>query len=316
MKKIHHLIAITFLVLLCCTTLFSCAEREEDGSGISYFSFTDSSNYTVTLRNKPQRVAVLFSSLADLWQIAGGNVAITVGESVERKICGADVLLVDAGAGKTIDTERLISYQPDFVIGSLDIVAHQRVAQVLRDADICVALFRVEQFSDYLKTLDIMTDITGQKARYEQYGVQIQQKIDALLHNTPDDSKTKILFVRAGTSARATKAKTAKEHFACQMLNELGAYNIAENAPILLDGLSIEEILRENPTHIFITTMGNAADATAYMMELLQSDVWQGLDAVKSENVHFLSKELFQFKPNARWYEAYLTLAEILYETE
>ena len=44
----------------------------------------------------------------------------------------------------------------------------------------------------------------------------------------------------------ATKAKTADENFVCKMLNELGTYNIAENAPILLDGLSLSLI------HIYI----------------------------------------------------------------
>ena len=39
-------------------------------------------------------------------------------------------------------------------------------------------------------------------------------------------------------------------------VKELGTYNIAENAPVLLDGLSQEEILMENPDYIFISTMG------------------------------------------------------------
>ena len=53
-------------------------------SGGAYYSFQDASGEQITLREKPQRVAVLFSSFADVWETAGGRVDITVGESVER----------------------------------------------------------------------------------------------------------------------------------------------------------------------------------------------------------------------------------------
>ena len=34
----------------------------------------------------------------------------------------------------------------------------------------------------------------------------------------------------------------------------------------------------------------------------------------KNKNYYFLEKDLFQFRPNHRWYDAYLKLWEILYE--
>ena len=64
---------------------------------------------------------MLFSSFADVWETAGGRVDITVGESVERGFAPEDVLLVDDGAGKTINQELLLSYEPDFVICSADL---------------------------------------------------------------------------------------------------------------------------------------------------------------------------------------------------
>lgn len=100
------------------------------------------------------------------------------------------------------------------------------------------------------------------------------------------------------------------------MLDELGTYNIAENAPVLLDGLSLEEILLENPDYIFISTMGDEAAARAYMDGLLRGDAWRHLDAVREGNYTYLPKDLFQFKPNKRWGEAYRYLADLLYPGE
>jgi len=100
------------------------------------------------------------------------------------------------------------------------------------------------------------------------------------------------------------------------MLDEMNTYNIAENAKVLLDGLSAEEIILEDPDFIFFSAMGNEEAAKEYMTGVLESKEWQTLSAVKTGNFAFLDKELFQYKPNNRWGRAYKTLAELLYGQE
>ena len=80
----------------------------------------------------------------------------------------------------------------------------------------------------------------------------------------------------------------------------------------LLDGLSFEEILIQDPDHIFITTMGDTDAAISYIQSLLKQPQWQSLHAVKNGNVHILPKDLFQYKPNAKWAEAYQYLINII----
>ena len=89
--------------------------------------------------------------------------------------------------------------------------------------------------------------------------------------------------------------------------------NIADNAPILLDGLSIEEIIDADPDYIFISTMGDEEAAKEYMDSVLAEPTWQSLTAVQTGNYSYLPKDLFQFKPNNRWDEAYAFLAGLLY---
>ena len=288
-------------------------------SGDAYYSFQDASGEQITLREKPQRVAVLFSSFADVWETAGGRVDITVGESVERGFASEDVLLVDDGAGKTINQELLLSYEPDFVICSADLEEQVKTAEFLRKQGVPAAVFHVEEFQEYLDMLKICTDITGDQEAYETYGTQVREEVEAVLASVPEAGEAeqkRILFIRAGSKYSATKAKTAENNFVCVMLKELGTYNIAENAPILLDGLSQEEILMENPDYIFISTMGKEEAARAYMDSVLQEEAWQHLDAVKEGRYAYLPKELFQFKPNKRWGEAYRYLADLLYPKE
>ena len=70
-----------------------------------------------------------------------------------------------------------------------------------------------------------------------------------------------------------------------------------------------------NPDFIFISTMGKEEAAIAYMDSLFSDSAWQELDAVKNGKYAYLPKELFQYKPNARWYEAYEYLADLLNES-
>jgi len=258
----------------------------------------------------PETVAVLFSSLAEIWLDAGGEIDISVGETVERGFAPEGIQLVDEGAGKTINMELLISLQPDLVILSEDIPAQAEAVPTLEKARIATLSCRVESFSDYLSTLEKMTRITGNKDALDA-GLIMQKKIDGILAAAQMDSK-RILFIRAGSSASSTKAKLAEDHFACAMLEEMGCYNIASNAPVLLDGLSMEEILLEDPDYIFFSLMGKEESALANVQSLLEGETWSRLTAVQEDRVVILPKDLFHFKPCGRWAEAYQYLAEIL----
>ena len=303
-------------LLLVLTVFLFCSCKNEKTSANEYVSFTDDAGVEITLSDKPQRVAVLFSSHAEMVLLSGGNVDITVGESVERGFAKQGTPLVDSGAGKSINTELLISYSPDFVIGSYDISAHRKTAELLNKSGIPTALFHVESFSDYERVMKILCGIFGGDEYYKKNVSDVKENIDLVLSSIPDTEKKKILFVRCASSAKATKAKTKNESFVCKMLDEMNTYNIAENAPVLLDGLSIEEIILCDPDYIFFSAMGDENAAKEYMMSVLETKEWQTLSAVKEKKYTFLDKELFQYKPNNRWDKAYKTLAELLYGKE
>ena len=281
----------------------------------AYASFTDSAGETIVLEEKPERVAVLFSSFAELWQLAGGTVAVTVGESVERGFVPEGTPLVDDGAGKKIDLERLLIEEPDFVICSGDIAAQAETAETLMELDIPAAQFVVESFSDFLDVLKICTTITGDEAAFERYGTQQEEAIDTILTENSFEG-VDILFIRAGSSARSVKAKTSEDHFAAEMLKELGTHNIADDSlledAVVSDTLSIEYILQEDPDYIFFTAMGDEEASRSFVQEMLKEDTWKSLTAVREGQYAFLEKELFHFKPNGRWAEAYKTLADLL----
>lgn len=289
-------------------------EQSEENTGDKYI-FTDSTGAKVEVQKNPGKVAVLYASYADLWQLAGGKVSITIQGSVDRGFVKEDdVTIVGDSAGKTIDSEALIASQPDFVILTTDLSGQLELVDLLRKNNIPVAAMTEDSFEDYLNLLKIFTDITGDREAYETYGTGLEAEINDIKKKIQesDNVQPEVLLIRAYSTGAKAKVD---DNFVGVMLKELGCDNIADHGNILLEELSTEAIVAENPKYVFVTTMGNDTDAAVkYMEDLIESsDAWQTIDAIKNNNYYVLSKELFHYKPNARWAEAYRELAKILY---
>ena len=98
------------------------------------------------------------------------------------------------------------------------------------------------------------------------------------------------------------------------MLADIGCVNIADSDEGLLENLSVEAVIREEPYHVFVVTMGSDTEAAMKSFNNLinGNPAWSTLDAVRSGRVHMMDKALFNLKPNDRWAEAYGVLYEKL----
>ncbi|HBR01469.1 MAG TPA: ABC transporter substrate-binding protein, partial [Ruminiclostridium sp.] len=184
--------------------------------------------------------------------------------------------------------------------------------ETLTQARLPHAYFKMDDVDEYLHVLTICTDITQRQDLYEQYGSAVKLQMDEILEGVPaDGAKPKILLIRS----MSTKAKALKEdHMTGRMLEDLGADNIASRHDSLLEDLSLETILDENPDFIFVVTTGNVDSAIQTLENgMMANPAWNSLSAVQNDRYYVLPKDLFQYKPNARWGEGYEYLYKILY---
>lgn len=261
------------------------------------------------------KTACLNSSLADLWQLAGGSVDITVEESVERGFASPEALLVDSASGRNINTELLVAAEPDLVIGSADTASHVRLSSFLDKAGIDMILVDMDSFDDFLSVFHTLTDITERSDLYEKYGEGQKTAIEEIIANAAGyESKPRVLFVRAGSAFSYVKAKRADDHFAAKIIEDLGAVNIADEYGMLTDSLSLEAVLESDADKILVVPQGDEDASIAYITDLFSQPGWRDVRAIENGSVYFLSKELFHFKPNGRWAEAYEMMEEVLYE--
>ena len=311
----NRFISILVLSALCLLCLCGC--QKNDGKVITNegVTFTDALGRTVTVSHTPQRTAALIGSFADVWSLAGGKVCATVEDAWED----FDLDLEDAqnlGGAHSPSLEALIASNPDFVIASASTASNVEMKDALQNAGITVAYFDVDNFDDYLDMLKVCTDITGRNDLYEQNGTKIKSRIEKIKDDftkaevPPEECK--VLIIR--TSASVIKAKGSEGTILGEMLSDLGCINIADSDKSLLDTLSVESIIRNEPYHIFVVTMGDDTEkATENLSRMMdENPTWKSLEAVKENRLHIMDKNLFNIKPNAKWANAYEELTKIL----
>ncbi len=305
-----------FLFILIITLLCACSsnipQTKEENVNL-FYKFTDDLGNTVELKEKPNKVVALMSSYAELWLLSGGELAGVTEDAVsERNIAISESTQI-IGSYKEPNIELILSISPDFVLLSTDIEQHVKLADTLKASNINHGYFKEDSYLDYLRLLKIFTDITEKQDLYEKYGITVEKQINDLLAKIPKDGeKPKVLLIRS----MSTKAKALKDdHLVGIMLKDLGVDNIATRHSSLLEDLSIETIIDENPDYIFVITMGDIGKAMATLENgIMANPAWDNLDAIKSGNYHVLPKDLFQYKPNERWGESYEYLKKILYK--
>lgn len=319
--KILKMVAgiLAMLMMLGCLTACNTTNANPDGSvaeGADY-TFTDALGQTITVNN-PQRVVALMGSFAEIWTLAGGQdtlVGVTEDALDERGFELADSVTV-VGTFQAPNIEKILALDPDLVLLSGETTgtsSHVALKDTFAAVGIPAAYFSVTHFPDYLDMLKICTDITGNKQAYIDNGQKVQERIDALIKARPEGASPTYLLcitysggIRPQTSTRMTG----------KMLNDLGCHNILDDHPGLLQDFSMEEIVMIDPDYVFVIPMGNDdAAAEKALKELIDDDpVWNGLRAVQEDHYVVLSKDVYLYKPNARWADAYAELEGFLDE--
>lgn len=274
-------------------------------------SFTDSLDHEISITD-PKNVVVCSGSFAEVWLLAGGELAGVTQDAYDDHLFTVPETTENLGEMKAPSVEQIIAMNSNMVILSSKIAEHVKLYDVLKNAGITPVYFDVVNFDDYLKMLKICTDITGKPDLYEKNGTSVRTQIDSAIKKVDGKEKPTVLYIRAfSTGAKAKGIDTV----AGAILADLGCINIVDENPSLLEDLSMEEIIRLDPDFIFVTTMGESTeDALDALKKGVQSNpAWSELSAVKNDRYIVLQKDLFHYKPNARWGESYEVLADILY---
>ena len=174
-------------------------------------------------------------------------------------------------------------------------------------------MISIDSFSDYDQIMKELTDMTGREDCYQKNVTDVGERIDQILKSAADKNLKKGTYLALRVSATKNKA-LKNDYFACEIFNAFGLENIAQDNSAF-DELNLEAILDADPDLIFVVEQGKSAEAQESFAEAFSGKpVWQELAAVRNGCVYMLPKDYFQYKPNAKWDEAYQYVMELLEE--
>lgn len=308
MKRKFLLLTLCLLAVL--TALVGCDNAEQAENTANGYTFTDALNNEITVNN-PQNVVACMGGLADIWLLAGGEDSLVgIAEDADFEF---DESIATVGKHNEPSVESILALNPDFVILSSATAEQVALADTLKQSGITCAYFDVNSFEDYLNTLKIFTDITDNTAAYEKHGTAVQEQIESVISQVPQDAEAPsvLLLITYSQGVRAQKADT----MAGEMLADLGCINIADENPSLLQTFSVESIVDIDPDYIMVIPMGHSKGAaTESLGTYLESNpAWGSLSAVQNNHYNVLDPSLFLYKPNAKWGESYQTLFDLIY---
>ncbi len=290
----------------------TASDAADDINNNHFFTFTDALGRSVTVGYNPASAVSLHGSYAEAWSLAGGTLVGVTRDVIDedRQVSGDNIIMV--GTNRDPNLEEILSLDPDFIILSADMESQLKLDNIFTDAGIPHAYFSVDTWEDYISQMEIFCEITGRPDLYQQNAASVGEEIQEIIKAVPEtDNPPVVLLIRAystGLKVRGADNQTG------MILKDLGADNLADRDESLLEDLSLEIIMQEDPDFIFVTTMGDENAAYEYLENgLFQNPAWNSLTAARNGHVIPLPKDLFHYKPNNRWSESYAYLSEILY---
>lgn len=280
----------------------------------------------VEIKKNPERVAVLYGSFAPLWIENGGEVAIGVGgksavetykEQIGRDITEDEdmVVVAESSSGKSWDIEKILAEEPDLIICSTQMNGYATISGPAKAANIPVIAMSYNGVEDYLKWSKIFSTINGQEELFETGALEVAKDIANIISKIPDENNPEVLSIFP--NEKGPKANLANSNMGA-IIEDLKAINVADNFPGEVSAdrvdINIEDIYAANPEYILIQIFKSEEYSRDNIENAFGDDpIWAELEAVKNGEVYYMPKNLYHLRPNERYNDAYLMMAELLY---
>jgi len=278
-------------------------------------TYIDTRGEEITVSKNPEKTVVLINSLLDLWYLSGGEAVARCSGTTNVPEAAENIEII--GKFYSVSLEKLIALEPDLVVVSSTVSSQMEMEDVLAENGIEFAPVdaSTNPYTNFDKNVYLFSQILDTEDIYERDVKEITGAVDEIIKKTEESGKAPSAIVLF-SSSKYVKCELPTS-LTGEMLDYLGVENIVADAQI--EGstkvdFSLERLIERDPDYIFVTTMGDVEECKARVdQDIKSNDAWNSLTAVKEGRVYYLPKDLYLYKPNARYPEAFKGLAEIVY---
>lgn len=262
----------------------------------------------------PARTVICYPSLLEIWLDCGGFPA---GMHTPRK---AEPLppglenVPHVGSYMHPNMEAVVRLKPDLVILSGMTGRHRAFGELLRKSGIEVLHLKYDNYSDYARIAGIFSSILATRSASTVCG-KVQKEVDSIIRRCSGRKGPSFLVLFF--NGAEFRAETNRAH-AAYIFAALGGRNILNSTGFAVRAerisFSPEELLLKDPDCIFLVpgAKSEALNREAFR-KFQENPSMRNLKAVRTNRLHILSSDLFQYKPNHRFPEAFRYAENLLY---
>ena len=262
----------------------------------------------------PARTVICYPSLLEIWLDCGGFPA---GMHTPRK---AEPLppglenVPHVGSYMHPNMEAVVRLKPDLVILSGMTGRHRAFGELLRKSGIEVLHLKYDNYSDYARIAGIFSSILATRSASTVCG-KVQKEVDSIIRRWSGRKGPSFLVLFF--NGAEFRAETNRAH-AAYIFAALGGRNILNSTGFAVRAerisFSPEELLLKDPDCIFLVpgAKSEALNREAFR-KFQENSSMRNLKAVRTNRLHILPSDLFQYKPNHRFPEAFRYAENLLY---
>lgn len=237
----------------------------------------DDQNRTLTLPQPAKRIISLAPSVTELLYSAGaGDKVVAVVQYSDFP--EAAKALPRVGGYTQLDIERILSLQPDLVIGWQS--GNQPEAlDKLRQLGIPVYITETRFLEQIPDTLERFGQMAGTFETAARAANQFRNTLDQLKNQYQDKNTVKV-FYQVWSQPLIT---INKQNLINQVIEACGGQNVFAELNTIAPRIDVEAVLKANPDAIVASGMG--VERPEWLDEWLK---WPSINAVKTDQLHFI----------------------------
>jgi len=265
--------------------------------------FTDALGREVTLDREPERIVTLAPSLTEIAYFLGlGDRVVGVTEYSSYPPEAKDKPKV--GSYVNLNAERIIDLSPDLVIGTAD-GNRPGVVGLLDKAGIPVYVVNPRSTRDVIEAIAKIGKICGIADKANELAAGLSARVDRIASKTAGLDRP-VVFLQVNPKPIMTVNGST---FSSDLIRLAGGRNMADGEPVTYPRISIEEVIRQEPEIIIVSSMERGGEFEKVRQRWLHLTV---VPAAKSGRVYLVDSDLID-RPSPRIVEGLEILARLIH---
>lgn len=265
--------------------------------------YTDDMDRKVSIDYVPERIVTLAPSLTEIVYFLGAGERV-VGVTKYSSYPPDATRKPHVGSYVDLNVERIVSLSPDLVISTAD-GNQPAVIAILEKAGIPVFVVNPRDLRQVIQTVVDIGEVCGIADKARELAGELSARVDLIAAKTSGLERPLVFLQVNAKPIMTVNAST----YSSDLIRLAGGLNMSDAEPITYPRISIEEVIRQRPDVIIVSSMERNGEFEKVRQHWLKLDM---IPAARDGRVHLVDSDLID-RPSPRVVDGLEILARFIH---